>query len=238
MNDKTNRKNRGDYYELHLRRLALLAIAFLVALGILAGLSIGLKNYWVLAATLVFEVIGCVLTDRYLISKLNNLFKGMRGEVKVSAVLQTLHWHGFRSVNGINIPGHGNIDHVIVGPTGVWAIETKHRVGTFEVTGDRLTRFGKPCLGEPLKQAYAEARRVQDLLASKGILVQVRAVLCFSTDDAQLPFDNKMIAGVQVVGYRLLTKLVDDSGLYGQLDQKQIEAIHKELLAFQDKTLD
>jgi len=232
MNDKTKRKNRGDYYESHLRRLTLLAITVLVALGVLVGLGIGLRNYGVLFAALVLEATGYALTERYL-SRLDSLFLGMRGEAKVSAVLQTLYWRGYRSVDGIDVPGRGNVDHVIVGPTGVWAVETKHWVGTFGVSGDRLTRFGRPCFGEPLKQAYAEARTVQSLLALKGIVVPVRAVLCFSADYAQLPFDNKIIAGVQVVGYRLLTKLVDDAGLVGALDSRQIEAIHKELLALQ-----
>ena len=92
--------------------------------------------------------------------------RGERGERHVADVLEELRTEGYKPVH--DIVGDGfNIDHVIVGPGGVFAIETKYRSGRGQITfrntegvfvGDRLEE--KDCL----KQARANAKSTSDLI--------------------------------------------------------------------------
>jgi len=92
--------------------------------------------------------------------------RGERGELHVADMLEDLRSEGYKPVH--DIVGNGfNIDHVIVGPGGVFAIETKYRSGRGQITfrntegvfvGERLEE--KDCL----KQARASAAAVRDLI--------------------------------------------------------------------------
>src|SRR5436189_80749 len=92
---------------------------------------------------------------------------------------------GYKPVH--DIVGSGfNIDHVIVGPGGVFAIETKYRSGRGQITfrsteglfvGERLEE--KNCL----KQARASAAAVRDLIQeSCGRRVWVTPIVVFVGD--------------------------------------------------------
>jgi hypothetical protein len=93
--------------------------------------------------------------------------RGERGERHVADVLEELRSDGYKPIH--DIVGDGfNVDHVIVGPGGVFAIETKYRSGQGEITfrngegvfvGDRLEE--KDCL----KQARGSAKTVSQLIA-------------------------------------------------------------------------
>ena len=92
--------------------------------------------------------------------------RGERGERHVADMLEELRSEGYKPVH--DIVGNGfNIDHVIVGPGGVFAIETKYRSGKGQITfrntegilvGGRLEE--KDCL----KQGRANAATVSDLI--------------------------------------------------------------------------
>jgi len=92
--------------------------------------------------------------------------RGERGERHVADVLEELRSNGYRPIH--DIVGDGfNVDHVLVGPGGIFAIETKYRSGKGEITvqnqgvfvGDRLEE--KDCL----KQARGSAKAVSQLIA-------------------------------------------------------------------------
>jgi len=58
--------------------------------------------------------------------------RGIQGERKVSEKLQYLS-DEFFVLNDLALrPNSGNIDHVVLGPTGIFAIETKHRTETIQ----------------------------------------------------------------------------------------------------------
>src|SRR3954447_289314 len=52
--------------------------------------------------------------------------KGQRGERRTAAVLRlALEWRGYRVLQGRNVPGQGQIDHLVIGPTGVMLIDNQ-----------------------------------------------------------------------------------------------------------------
>jgi len=93
-----------------------------------------------------------------------NLNLGEKGERRVSEVLRTLRNKDYVTFDDLLLGGV-NVDHVVVGPGGVFAVETK----TYSVFGNGIVGIapnselhlsGKPALKDPLKQAGASAAMV------------------------------------------------------------------------------
>jgi hypothetical protein len=88
-----------------------------------------------------------------------NLIRGERGELKVAEALEELRAFGYRVYHDLVRDKH-NIDHVIVGPAGVFAIETKFRSGFGQIefrNGEGLFVGGFPEEKDSLKQARDNA---------------------------------------------------------------------------------
>lgn len=110
---------------------------------------------------------------------------GWEGELKIAQDLQPLWAKGFRVFHDLPCNGF-NIDHVVVGPSGVYAIETKtwvkrgvgdksHQV-IFD--GQRL-QFPDYTTDEPVRQATAQAQWLSEFLSkSTGMRLNVSPVLC------------------------------------------------------------
>jgi Nuclease-related domain len=74
---------------------------------------------------------------------------------------------GYKPVHDI-VGDSFNVDHVLVGPGGVFAIETKYRSGQGEITfrnGETLLVGGFPEEKDSLKQARGSAKAVSQLIA-------------------------------------------------------------------------
>jgi len=93
-----------------------------------------------------------------------NLNLGEKGERRVSEVLRTLRHRDYVTFDDFLLEGV-NVDHVVVGPGGVFAVETK----TFSTFGNVsagidgsgvLQLGGNPAFKDPLKQARASAAMV------------------------------------------------------------------------------
>ena len=102
------------------------------------------------------------------------LRRGISGEEAVADALAGLpssYWvlHGVAT-------GHGDVDHVVVGPTGVFALETKAWDGKFYRSRGQLYCNGKPA-EHVLRQARGAAGQVRELLLAAGIDEWVEAVV-------------------------------------------------------------
>jgi hypothetical protein len=101
-----------------------------------------------------------------LFRRFRHLNRGERGEMKVAELLDELRSSGYQSFH--DIPGAGyNIDHVIVGPPGVFVIETKFRSGYGEIefrNGEGLFVGGRKEENDPLRQARGNAKAVSQLV--------------------------------------------------------------------------
>lgn len=91
--------------------------------------------------------------------------QGAEGEEVVGKVLEGLAEDGWCVIHDVCF-GRGNIDHVVVGPGGIFTIETKSRGG--KIFLDHL---------EPrmVGQAYAEKKKLEEIT-----LMEVQALLVFS----------------------------------------------------------
>ena len=72
-------------------------------------------------------------------------------------------WNGWRLVNGIYFRGHGDVDHVLVGPGGIFALESKWT----SIPWQRSAQGGiiGPEERDPLLQACDGAHKIEGLLS-------------------------------------------------------------------------
>jgi hypothetical protein len=119
-------------------------------------------------------------------SDISNLRLGKDGERVVADMLDPLRERGYRVFHDIPGPNF-NIDHVIIGPGGVFTIETKARTRPMQgrptvVYDGNVLRIGngKPTV-KPLEQARNQARWLAEFLndGRRGTLFSVRPVVVF-----------------------------------------------------------
>jgi hypothetical protein len=102
------------------------------------------------------------------------LRRGISGEEAVADALAGLP-SSYWVLHGVST-GHGDVDHVVIGPTGVFALETKAWQGKFYRSRGQLYCNGKPA-EHVLRQARGAAGQVRELLLEAGIDEWVEAVV-------------------------------------------------------------
>lgn len=126
-----------------------------------------------------FLVIGAAiagLSIRRLFNRGRPIQLGLAGEESVADDFRRLERHGyhvFHDIPSTNRPGGANIDHVVVGPAGIFAIETKTRSKgsreTIEYDGLTIRIGNRPPTDEPLLQARAVAREISECLDGRRV---------------------------------------------------------------------
>ena len=132
------------------------------------------------AAVAVAALIGMVSGMSFGLRRVQSFFKGARGEEKVAGILKSLpsKYHVF---NDFPVK-RGYVDHVVVGPAGVFAVETKFWQGEVTVEEGCILVNGRLPSRDPLAQTYREADEVRKVLAARGWDGNVTPVLAFASD--------------------------------------------------------
>ncbi|MDB5742352.1 MAG: hypothetical protein JWR68_667 [Polaromonas sp.] len=142
-------------------------------------------NPIIFSGAAVFGILYALYRVRRAFPKLRNLRQAMEGERAVGQFLERLREHGYQVFHDVVGTGF-NVDHVLVGPAGVFTIETKTwskpisgktqltfngetiRIGSFEPDRD------------PIVQGKAQASWLKALLLeSTGKSMEVRPVIVF-----------------------------------------------------------
>jgi hypothetical protein len=126
--------------------------------------------------------------------------EGAAGERATAKVLEPLLEEGWRVVHDIDT-GRGNRDHVLVGPAGVFLLDSKKLEGTASVEGDvvRVERVDDERDSYVLPKLAAamrgEAARLHgEILAGAGVKAWVTAVVVFWS-----PFESRVVEGDKIV---------------------------------------
>ncbi|MFI9050653.1 nuclease-related domain-containing protein [Streptomyces sp. NPDC053427] len=102
---------------------------------------------------------------------------GLEGEAVVGAALERLASAGWRILHGIKWPSGSDIDHVAIGPPGVFTVNAKHHVGASVWVGEVMLRVGGNST-DYLRNSLSEAERTARLLSRWcGRDVPVRPVI-------------------------------------------------------------
>jgi hypothetical protein len=123
------------------------AVALSVLVVAIAVLGFGWATCLIEAAV----VLCIVLIDRTASPRVDRWRRGAAGEERVGEVLDGLRERGWFALHDVQL-GRGNIDHVLVGPAGIFTIETKSHRGRLRAAAIDARM---------LKQAYAEAKLIE-----------------------------------------------------------------------------
>ncbi len=128
-----------------------------------------IDGYNVLAVLLLLGPLLSVLSY----NKSQNWVKGAEGERVVSEYLNDLP-QDYYILNDVTIPGiYGNIDHVVVGPTGIFVIETKNFSGSHTIDGDDWLygseHKAKEAYSHPGEQIKVNSSAMVNFLSSEGL---------------------------------------------------------------------
>lgn len=144
--------------------------------------------------------------------RLGNFLKGAKGEEWVAHELAFLDSE-YTIFNGLRLGGgKQNFDHIIVGPAGVFVVETKNWKGSVEFRNGKLYAGGREPSRPPLKQVKAATAELVSFIDDAGCGdVPVHSILCFL--GTRLPEDVMNVNGVVVcTGQRLFDVLRETFG--------------------------
>jgi hypothetical protein len=104
---------------------------------------------------------------------------GAKAEQAVAEALQELpdDYHVFHD---LEFPGF-NIDHVVLGPNGIFLVETKSQKGNITQEHDVLLRNGRKFFKDFLKQCWRQTYSLRDHLNAERLRgLTIKPILCFS----------------------------------------------------------
>lgn len=206
-------RRAGQHARQTARRLAvrcLVWIAALTAAGAVGLVAFGLVSLEFFLTELA--VLAALLTiERLAVPRVERWDRGASGEEEIGRLLEGLEG-GWLALHDVDT-GHGNIDHVVIGPGGLFTIETKSHRGRISV--DRV---------EPrmLAQAYAQGKWLERVTGCAVV-----PLLVFST-----AYMDRIVArrrGVLVMSGRILAKHL--TGRPPVLTGEEVAAIHRRLEA-------
>src|SRR5271154_1944559 len=143
-------RTAGQYARATVRRLRMRTLVTLGALAVataLLGRTFGLHDKRFLASEIAL-LASMFVISRYVLPLVERRDRGAAGEEQVGGLLDQMSDRGWRVIHDASL-GHGNVDHILIGPPGVFTIETKSHPGPV-----RVSRVH----GETLSQAQAQRR--------------------------------------------------------------------------------
>lgn len=205
----------GSAY-LHQRRRALGLVMF-AAFVVIEALLLSFRLFRPLPSTLtligilLFLGLAAIAADVFRTAEKQyfKFFDGMYGEDRIVKVLRLLpdQYTIFRNVR---IQDHNDIDLIILGPTGIYAIEVKSHVGKISVTGDQLLHNGHAFPEkDPMSQVLSEAISLRQLLKEKTDRdYYVQPVIVFSSNHVSIRLGMKKYRNVFIVQRQWLVNLL------------------------------
>jgi nuclease-like protein len=123
---------------------------------------------------------------------------GAAGERRTARLLAPLERHGYQVFHDLAVPGSpANVDHVVVGPTGVYVIDSKRYRGQLHYSAGHVWHGGRT-LDRTLETLWWEATQVAETLGF-GPDLHIYPVLCVHV--ARLSWLHELLVdGVPVLG--------------------------------------
>jgi hypothetical protein len=130
--------------------------------------------------------------------------RGAAGERRTARLLGPLERHGWAVLHDLAIPtSQANIDHLVIGPGGVFVIDSKHYRGRLQLDPSGRLWHGRHPLAPTLQAVSFEADQAAVVLPDPG-----RAVVpIVAVHGAQVPWGKVVVDGVPVVAARRLPSM-------------------------------
>ncbi|MGO8907152.1 MAG: nuclease-related domain-containing protein [Solirubrobacteraceae bacterium] len=217
--DPTGR-TAGQYARSTVMRLRMRTLVWLGVLAVATaalGRAFGLHDLRFLAAEIAL-LVSMFVISRYVLPLLERRDRGASAEEHVGELLDQLARDEWRVIHDATL-GRGNMDHILVGPGGVFTIETKSHAGPV-----RVSRVH----GATLRQVLAERRAIEEITG-----MEVEALLVFSRAWVDKPLARRK--GVRVLPARMLIGYL--KRCRPVLSREEVERAHSKVAAaLLDKT--
>lgn len=181
-------------------------IIYVTGLLMGAALVLAVLGFFWWPFSFVCLVIGLgvfVLSSRNRALDFDRWLKGASGESQVRNALKELESLDFVVLDDIDI-GRGNIDHIVVGPAGVFAIETKNRGGRVFSKEGRLFLNSWPV--EDHRQAVRSAMWVRSHSAGHYYVDALLVYPSAAVDGDVIRFPNVTILGLSRLNGEITSK--------------------------------
>jgi hypothetical protein len=195
--------------ERRLRLRALVTLGVLAVATALLGRAFGLHDRRFLGWD-VLLLAGMFAISRYVLPLVERRNRGATAEEHVGGLLDNLA--GWRVIHDAST-GHGNVDHILIGPAGVFTVETKSHPGPVRVT---------TLHGATIRQAHAQRKAVEAITG-----VHVEPLLVYSRAWVDRPLARRK--GVRVLPARMLLGYVTKRR--ATLSPEGVETAHRVLAA-------
>ena len=131
--------------------------------------------------------------------------RGAAGERRTARLLSPLERHGWAILHDLAIPrSQANIDHLVIGPGGVFVIDSKQYRGRLELDASGRLWHGHYPLTPTLRAVSFEADQAAQVLPDPGVAV----VPIVAVHGAQAPWGKVVADGVPVVSARRLPSML------------------------------
>ena len=131
--------------------------------------------------------------------------RGAAGERWTARLLDPLQRQGWAVLHDLALPGsRANIDHLVIGPGGVFVIDSKHYRGHLQLDPSGRLWHGRYPLAPTLRAVSFEADQAAQVLPDPGVAV----VPIVAVHGAQVPWGKTVVDGVPVVPARRLPSML------------------------------
>jgi hypothetical protein len=131
--------------------------------------------------------------------------RGAAGERRTARLLARLERQGWAVLHDLAVPGSGaNIDHLVIGPGGVFVVDSKQYRGRLQLDPSGRLWHGPYPLTPTLRAVSFEADRAAQVLHNPGVAV----VPIVAVHGAQVPWGKVVVGGVPVVAARRLPSML------------------------------
>lgn len=164
-----------------LSRIVLPMLSFLLLIPV--GYYLFTRGHFGWGAIIVIAYVFCIKSLEEAGLKLKNRITdadtGAKAEQAVAEALQELP-DDYYVFHDLEFPGF-NIDHVVLGPNGIFLVETKSQKGNITQEHDVLLRNGRKFFKDFLKQCWGQTYSLRDHLGAEGLRgLTIKPILCFS----------------------------------------------------------
>jgi hypothetical protein len=151
---------------------------------------------------------------------------GAAGEMKTGRLLEPLEAEGFRILHDRKIPrSRANIDHVVIGPPGIFVLETKSYSGSLQIRGDEVFVAGRRKNGW-VDEVGREAAAVTGALADELVTHSWTVTPVIVVHRADLPWFKSRVRGVLLVsGKDLVSRLRKADPVLTPADVERLAAL-------------
>jgi Nuclease-related domain len=131
--------------------------------------------------------------------------RGAAGERRTAPLLDPLERHGWAVLHDLAVPGsRANIDHLVIGPGGVFVIDSKQYRGRLRLDPAGRLWHGRYPLAPALRAVDFEADQAAQVLTESDVVV----VPIVAVHGAQVPWGKVVMDGVPVVAARHLPSML------------------------------